>query len=102
MVGTVIIIVVLLLAPVGILLSTSVFAAVFTSLVNRDVDISHEGSELLTLAEIGVDLRVLGFTIVISALLALGFSAIPARRAVRRDLQRSLGHGVAGVPQGPD
>ena len=51
MVGTIIIIVILVLAPVGILLSSSVFAAVFTSLLNRDVAITHEGTELGELAE---------------------------------------------------
>ena len=54
MAGTIIIIVVLVLAPVGILLSSSVFAAVFTSLLNRDVAITHEGTELGELAETGV------------------------------------------------
>ena len=53
MVGTIAIIVILVLAPVGILLSSSVFAAVFTSLLNRDVDKTHEGTELLELAETG-------------------------------------------------
>lgn len=51
--GTIAIIIILVLAPIGILLSTSVFAAVFTSLLNRDVDITHEGTELLELAESG-------------------------------------------------
>ena len=54
MAGTIIIIVVLVLAPVGILLSSSIFAAVFTSLLNRDVAITHEGTELGELAEPGV------------------------------------------------
>ena len=52
--GTIAIIIILVLAPIGILLSSSVFVAVFTSLLNRDVDQSHEGSELLQLAETGV------------------------------------------------
>ena len=54
MAGTIIIIVVLVLAPVGILLSSSIFAAVFTSLLDRDVAITHEGTELGELAETGV------------------------------------------------
>jgi hypothetical protein len=54
MAGTIIIIVVLVLAPVGILLSSSIFAAVFTSLLNRDVAKTHEGTELGELAETGV------------------------------------------------
>ena len=54
MAGTIIIIVVLVLAPVGILLSSSIFAAVFTSLLDRDVAITHEGTELGVLAETGV------------------------------------------------
>ena len=54
MVGTIIIIVVLVLAPIGILLSSSIFAAVFTSLLDRDVAITHEGTELGVLAETGV------------------------------------------------
>ena len=37
--------------PVGILLSSSVFAAVFTSLLNRDVSMTHDGTELGDLAE---------------------------------------------------
>jgi len=54
MVGTIIIIVVLVLAPIGILLSSSIFAAVFTSLLDRDVAITHQGTELGVLAETGV------------------------------------------------
>ena len=49
MVGTIVIIVILVLAPIGILMSSSVFVAIFSSLLNRDVDQSHEGSELLEL-----------------------------------------------------
>ena len=52
--GTIVIIIVLVLAPIPILLGSSLFAAVFTSLLNRDVDITHQGSELLELAETGV------------------------------------------------
>ena len=51
--GTIVIIIVLVLAPIGILLSSSIFAAVFTSLLNRDVDTTHEGTELAALAESG-------------------------------------------------
>jgi len=57
MVGTIIIIVVLLLMPVGILLSSSIFASVLGALINRDVDQTHEGSELLDLAESGVSIK---------------------------------------------
>lgn len=53
MVGTIVIIVILVLAPVAILMSSTVFVAVFSSLLNRDVDKTHEGSELLVLAETG-------------------------------------------------
>lgn len=55
--GTIVIIIILVLAPVGILLSSSLFAAVFTGLLNRDVDTTHEGSELLELAESGVAIQ---------------------------------------------
>lgn len=51
---SIIMIVILVLAPIGILLSSSIFAAVFTSLLNRDVDTTHEGTELAELAETGV------------------------------------------------
>lgn len=44
--GTIAIIIILILAPIGILLSSSIFAAVFTSLLNRDVATTHEGTEL--------------------------------------------------------
>lgn len=54
MVGSIIIIVILVLAPIGILLSSSIFAAVFTGLLNRDVAITHEGTELGELAESGI------------------------------------------------
>ena len=54
MVGTIVIIIILVLAPIGILLSSSIFVAVFTALLNRNVDTTHEGSELLELAESGV------------------------------------------------
>ncbi len=57
MAGTIIIIVVLLLAPVGILMSSTVFVAAFSSFLNRDVDITHEGSELLDLAETGMSVK---------------------------------------------
>ena len=51
---SIIMIVILVLAPIGILLSSSIFAAVFTSLLNRDVDTTHAGTELAELAETGV------------------------------------------------
>jgi len=54
MLGTVIIIIVLVTAPVGILMSSTVFVGVFSKLLNDDVDETHEGSELLELAESGV------------------------------------------------
>ncbi|MCO4835326.1 hypothetical protein N8Z08_01975 [bacterium] len=57
MAGTIIIIVVLVLAPVGILMSSTAFVAGFTALLNRDVDITHEGSELLDLAETGMSVK---------------------------------------------
>ena len=57
MAGTIIIIVVLLLAPVGILMSSTAFVAGFTALLNRDVDKTHEGSELLDLAETGMSVK---------------------------------------------
>ena len=57
MAGTIIIIVVLLLAPVGILMSSTAFVAGFTALLNRDVDVTHEGSELLDLAETGMSIK---------------------------------------------
>lgn len=53
MVGSIIIIVILVLAPIGILMSSSIFAAVFTTLLNRDVATTHEGTELGLLAEHG-------------------------------------------------
>jgi hypothetical protein len=54
MVGTIAIIIILVLAPIGILMSSTLFVAVFSTLLNRDVDQTHEGSELLELAETGV------------------------------------------------
>lgn len=51
--GTIAIIIILVLAPVGILMSATVFAAVFGAVLNHDVDETHEGSELLALAESG-------------------------------------------------
>jgi len=58
MAGSIIIIVILVLAPIGILLSSSIFAAVFTTLLNRDVATTHEGSELGELAETGVAVQL--------------------------------------------
>ena len=55
--GTIVIIIILVLAPIPILLGSSLFAAVFTSLLNRDVDKTHEGSELLEIAETGVAVK---------------------------------------------
>jgi len=57
MAGTIIIIVVLLLAPVGILMSSTAFVAAFSALLNRDVDITHADSELLDLAETGMSVK---------------------------------------------
>ena len=57
MAGTIIIIVVLLLAPVGILMSSTVFVGLFSAFLNRDVDITHEGSELLEIAETGMSIK---------------------------------------------
>ncbi len=57
MVGTIVIIVVLLLMPVGILMSSTAFVGVFSALLNRDVDITYEGSELLDLAETGKTIK---------------------------------------------
>ncbi len=57
MIGTIVIIVILVLAPVGILMSSTAFVAVFSSLLNRDVDQTHEGSELLDLAETGMSVK---------------------------------------------
>jgi len=54
--GTIVIIIVLVLAPIGILMSSSIFVAVFSSLLNRDVDTTHEGTELAQLAETGSSL----------------------------------------------
>lgn len=45
-IGTIVIIVVLLLAPVGILMSGAVASAVLGALINKEVDTRHEGSEL--------------------------------------------------------
>lgn len=58
MLGSIIIIVVLVLAPIAILASSGVWAAVFTSLLNRDVAKTHEGTELGELAETGVAISV--------------------------------------------
>ena len=57
MVGTIVIIVVLLLAPIAILMSSTAFVGVFSALLNRDVDKTHEGSELLDLAETGMSVK---------------------------------------------
>jgi len=57
MAGTIIIIVVLLLAPVGILMSSTAFVAAFSAFLNRDVDITHADSELLDLAETGMSVK---------------------------------------------
>ena len=57
MAGTIIIIVVLLLAPVGILMSSTAFVAAFSAFLNRDVDITHAGGELLDLAETGMTVK---------------------------------------------
>ena len=58
MIGSIVIIIILVLAPIGILMSTSVFAAVFTTLLNRDVATTHEGTELGELAETGVAIQL--------------------------------------------
>lgn len=52
--GTIVIIIVLILAPVGILMSSTAFVALFSTFLNSDVDKTHEGSELLELSESGV------------------------------------------------
>lgn len=55
--GTIAIIIILILAPVGILMSTTLFVGVFSTWLNRDVDKTHEGSELLDLAETGMSVK---------------------------------------------
>lgn len=45
-IGTVVMIVVLLLAPIGILMSGAIAAAALGALLNNEVDSQHEGSEL--------------------------------------------------------
>lgn len=57
MFGTIVIIVILILAPVGILMSSTVFVGLFSTFLNRDVDTTHEGSELLDLAETGMSVK---------------------------------------------
>ncbi len=57
MTGTIIMIVILVLAPVGILMSSTAFVALFTGLLNRDVDTTHQGSELMELAESGMTIK---------------------------------------------
>ena len=52
--GAAIIIIILLLAPIGLLLSSSVFAAIFTGFLNQHSAEVHEGTELGVLAETGV------------------------------------------------
>lgn len=53
MFATIAIIVILVLAPIGILMSSTAFVAVFSTLLNRDVDKTHEGTELLKIANSG-------------------------------------------------
>ncbi|MDH3752972.1 MAG: hypothetical protein OEU32_03780 [Acidimicrobiia bacterium] len=53
MAGSIIIIVVLLVMPIFILMSTMVLAGVIGWLVNDDVDANFEGHELLELANTG-------------------------------------------------
>lgn len=57
MIGTIVIIVILLLAPIGILMSSTAFVGLFSAFLNNDVDKSHEGSELLELAETGMSVK---------------------------------------------
>jgi len=57
MAGTIIIIVVLVLMPVGILMSSTLFAGVLGTWLNSDVDKTHEGSELLELSETGMSVK---------------------------------------------
>lgn len=45
-VGAIIMIVVLLLMPIGILMSGAIASAILGSLINNEVDSRHEGSEL--------------------------------------------------------
>lgn len=52
--GAVVIIIILVLAPIGILLSSSIFAAAFTWFLDRNSAEIHEGTELGILAETGV------------------------------------------------
>ena len=56
-IGGIIIVIILVLAPIGILMSTTLFVGVFSTLLNKDVDESYEGSELLDLAETGMSIK---------------------------------------------
>lgn len=57
MIGGIIIVVILILMPVGILMSSTLFAGVLGKVLNDDVDTTHEGSELLELAETGMSVK---------------------------------------------
>jgi len=52
--GAAIIIIILLLAPIGILLSSTAFAAIFTGFLNHHSAETHKDTELGVLAETGV------------------------------------------------
>lgn len=53
--------------------------------------------DLPRLAEVGIDVRILGFTLVVSGLTALLFSALPALRLSRPDLDSTLRRGTRGT-----
>jgi hypothetical protein len=57
MIWSIVIIVILVLAPIGILMSSTVFVGLFSWFLNDDVDKTHEGSELLQLSETGMSVQ---------------------------------------------
>ncbi len=57
-------------------------------------------AELLSVGDIGLDWTVLGFTLTVSVVLAMGFGLLPALQARRVDLQSALKEGRSGGDAG--
>jgi len=70
------------------------------ALWGTDALVAASGNELPRAAQIGLDLRVLGFTLLISILTGVLFGLVPAIHSSKTDLNESLKEGGRGTSEG--
>src|SRR5260370_16337843 len=72
----------------------------FVSIWAVDLFVKLSPGDIPRLSEAGVDLRLLGFTFLISVLTGIGFGLLPALQATRTELNSSLKEGGAKASEG--